>query len=1166
MFQFAHHQSLLIRKLVLLFFLGITNTLYAQRNVILIIADDIGTDYFGCYENHKDTINAPNLNRLLNKGVRFKNATANPICSPTRAGIFTGRYCFRTGVGTSVGDGNANATPLDTNELSLPRLMRLNFQNQIKMAHIGKWHLHQDTPATAMLIPNKMGYDFYSGNFKALVNNYYHWKKITNGSYQMINNYATVETTNDAVSWIKSQSTNPFFLWVSYNAPHEPYHYAPTNLHSFPNLSGTPQDINNNPKPYFMAALEALDTEMGRLLDSLETLQLMDSTDIIFIGDNGSPNEVAQNLDSLLSKGTIYENGVQVPFVISGPSVVNPGRSSDALVNTVDIFATVLELFGFNNWQSYIYPNKPVDTKSIMPIIKNQAQQIRPWNFTEMFNSKSKANDGKAIKNGSYKLLHFNKGKREFYYLPNDSDETNNLLKTTVTDSDFVNYQYLCNEMATLLDSGYALCNAMIDASVVISPITCYGQTTQITPTITGAVAPYTYLWSNGSSQQNLTNVTAGTYTLTVTDNVGQNRQFTYHVTQPDSLTATDSIWNCNKAARSMVTGGVKPYTYLWDNGNTTGAQYNLSAGVYTVTITDQNGCTLSNSISIQTIPLLEVTGNATNVLCNGFNNGSVQTTITGGKWPYNYLWSNGLTTKDAFNLTNATYTLTVTDAVGCKKTTDFIIIETQPETCFFSFTAPECDKFCDGAAQVLSDNTLNGYSFLWSNSATTQSIQNICAGLYTVTISNTNNCTASATAEIKGKNLLQFTANVLPANCPKTKTGRANLIVTNGHSPFTYLWNNIPNGVFSNRLISGFHNISVIDGHGCRYDSTIFIPYLSAPKIIVTVTAVTCNSNQGALLATASNGIPPYSYLWSNGNTTAGISQLSGGTYLVTVTDSLKCKKTLVTQLADTGVVPDKPQPIAGQNNTVCAGTNNVLYQINPVANSIGYHWVIPVNSTLVSGQGTTSIVLNYDSNFVSGTLYAQAFNQCGMGQQRFLTIRSVPAVPSSIIGPVSVCANQNNVLYEILPVPNASSYQWLKPANTQIVSGRGTTNVLLNFQNNGGKVKVMATNVCGNSDAKSLTVNMNCRNGSLQASEIIIMPNPANDIVQVSFVSEQITAYQIEIFDLMGHVLKGQSKMAEIGDNQCNILLADISAGIYFVKISIGNETLISKLVIEK
>jgi arylsulfatase A-like enzyme len=485
----------LLKTFILLNFILISINVNAQRNVILIIADDIGTDYFGCYENFKDTINAPNISRLLSKGIRFKNATANPICSPTRAGIFTGRYCFRTGVGTSVGDGNPNATPLDTSELSLPRLMRMQFQNQIKMAHVGKWHLHQDTPATAMMIPNLMGYDHYCGNFKALVNNYYKWKKITDGSFQIVNNYATVETTNDAVSWIKTQSAHPFFLWLSYNAPHEPYHYAPTNLHSFPNLSGTPQDIATNPKPYFMAALEAMDTEMGRLFDSLEVMQLMDSTDIIFIGDNGTPNEVAQNLDSLLSKGTIYEHGVQVPFIIAGPSVVDPGRSSDALVNTVDLFATIVELFGFNNWQQYISPNRPVDSKSIMPVIKNTANQIRPWGFTEMFNSKSKANDGKAIKNTSYKLLHFNKGKREFYYLPNDSDEINNLLKTTVTDSDFVNYQYLCNEMALLLDSGYALCDAMLQATAIINPIACYGQTTSITPTISGAIPPYNYLW-----------------------------------------------------------------------------------------------------------------------------------------------------------------------------------------------------------------------------------------------------------------------------------------------------------------------------------------------------------------------------------------------------------------------------------------------------------------------------------------------------------------------------------------------------------------------------------------------------------------------------------------------------------------------------------------------
>jgi arylsulfatase A-like enzyme len=181
---------------------------HAQRNVILIIADDLGLDYCGFYENHGDTVNMPNIRRLLAKSVRFTNAMSNPYCSATRAGILTGRYGFRTGVGGIVGD---IQPPLDTSEMSIPRLLNINAPNAVATALIGKWHLHLDTPATNLLIPNLMGFDYFSGNFKA-GHNYFYWSKITNGVSQPITNYATTETTNDAINWINSQdSSKPFF-------------------------------------------------------------------------------------------------------------------------------------------------------------------------------------------------------------------------------------------------------------------------------------------------------------------------------------------------------------------------------------------------------------------------------------------------------------------------------------------------------------------------------------------------------------------------------------------------------------------------------------------------------------------------------------------------------------------------------------------------------------------------------------------------------------------------------------------------------------------------------------------------------------------------------------------------------------------------------------------
>ena len=422
----------------------------AQRNVILIIADDLGSDYCGFQENHLDTASMPNVRKLLARGVRFRNAWSNPVCSPTRAGMLTGRYSFRTGVGDALDGSGVGA--LDTAEISIPKLLNKFNPNGIAKANIGKWHLQEAMPVSNLLNPNKMGYDYFEGGFLGQIPSYTNWTKITNGVSSTVTTYATTEQTNNAISWIKAQQSKPFFLWLAYNAPHTPFHLPPANLHNYTTLSGTTADITANPKSYYKAAIQAMDKEIGRLFDSLQVLQKWDNTDIIFIGDNGDPGQVAQNTGG--AKSTIYQEGVSVPFIISGPSVVNSNRVSSALVNTQDLFATILELFGYMTWQSQIPTIKPVDSKSILPILKNQATDVRPWAFTEVFSTPSVATNGKTMRNKQYKLLDFDNGTQKFYKIDTDSTEDTDLLLRPLNTDASTNYNYLCNEMTTLVGTG----------------------------------------------------------------------------------------------------------------------------------------------------------------------------------------------------------------------------------------------------------------------------------------------------------------------------------------------------------------------------------------------------------------------------------------------------------------------------------------------------------------------------------------------------------------------------------------------------------------------------------------------------------------------------------------------------------------------------------------
>lgn len=434
----------------------------AQQNTVLIIGDDLGADYLGFYPNTGDTAVTPVLRSLLPQAVLFESAWANPLCSPTRAGIFTGKYAFRTGIGSVI----TGSTPqLDTAEMSLAKLLRDYSPQRYATANVGKWHLHTPMPIVRRTFPNYMGYDLYSGNFNGAITDYFNWVRIKNGVLDTVTTYATTQTVNDAIAWLDTLSgTKPFFLWLAFNAPHSPYHKPPDSLISQPGLPGTPAHIAANRPLYFKAAIEAMDTEIGRLLNYLDQNGLRDSTNIIFIGDNGNDRPVAQISDTTHLKGSVYEYGVHVPMFVSGPSVVDPGRTNISPVSTTDLFATILELSGFTNWYNYIPASRlPIDARSLMPIIRNDSSGIRNWIFTEVFTIPALASDAKAIRDTTFKLIRFDNGAEEFYNVVLDSMEQQNLPVQFLDSIELYHYNTLCNELNALV--GSPLCQTVVSSA-----------------------------------------------------------------------------------------------------------------------------------------------------------------------------------------------------------------------------------------------------------------------------------------------------------------------------------------------------------------------------------------------------------------------------------------------------------------------------------------------------------------------------------------------------------------------------------------------------------------------------------------------------------------------------------------------------------------------------
>ena len=394
-----------------------------RSNILLIIADDLGNDKIGVYGEGDDSTRplTPNIDALAFEGVRFTNAYSNPTCSSTRATLLTGRYGFRTGIGKNT----AHITDrfgLSLEEISIPEMLDLAGSGY-DHSHMGKWHL--STIRTGGVKGALMhGFRWSAGcpsNFHYCDCNYFKWEKQINADLVWTTVYATTDTTNDAISRANSMS-EPWFIWVAYNAPHEPFHHAPDDLHTRPHAAD--DDVSR-----YATMVEAMDTEIGRLLSSIEP-RIVENTTIIFLGDNGTPGRVTvPPFDPQRAKATLYEGGVNVPFIVAGPAVPpsSRGRISTALVNTTDVFATVADIGGVNLAEA-LPPELVLDSVSVLPLLVDPAgATVREYAFVEHFrpNGHGPHRRGRrAIRDGRWKLMQWQRRssplfRSEFYDLSN---------------------------------------------------------------------------------------------------------------------------------------------------------------------------------------------------------------------------------------------------------------------------------------------------------------------------------------------------------------------------------------------------------------------------------------------------------------------------------------------------------------------------------------------------------------------------------------------------------------------------------------------------------------------------------------------------------------------------------------------------------------------------
>ena len=291
----------------------------AQDNVLLIVLDDVGVDYVGCYGEAAHPANTPNIDALADQGVLFRNFWTAPVCSATRAQVQTGRFGYRTGVGHVVTKNHG----LPKQELVLPEVFERRDDLGHTTAAFGKWHLG-NAALGGVYAPNLAGYRHFEGT-RANLNqpqDYYSWEHIANGVVTQSEDYATTRTVDDFLGW-HGQVSGPWFAYVAFHAAHQPFHRPPDHLHTLDLPDGDPR---HDPVPFYRATIESVDTEIGRLLAGLG--EELEETHVVLLGDNGTPGQVslAPFLPSH-AKQTPYEGGLNVPLIVSGPAVHDTGSA-----------------------------------------------------------------------------------------------------------------------------------------------------------------------------------------------------------------------------------------------------------------------------------------------------------------------------------------------------------------------------------------------------------------------------------------------------------------------------------------------------------------------------------------------------------------------------------------------------------------------------------------------------------------------------------------------------------------------------------------------------------------------------------------------------------------------------------------------------------------------
>jgi len=616
---------------------------------------------------------------------------------------------------------------------------------------------------------------------------------------------------------------------------------------------------------------------------------------------------------------------------------------------------------------------------------------------------------------------------------------------------------------------------------------------------VVNGTEPFSFAWSpNVGTTDTIENLAAGDYQVTVTDADGCSDVASVTITEDSVLQATTTVFanvscagNTDGIAKVYALFGSGGYTYEWDNGETTDSVSNLSVGIHEVTVTDIAGCdTIVSVVITEPIKLTADIYDFTHVLCTGDSIGIAKAKGINGTPDYTFEWSSKETDSIAKALKAGWSYVKVTDANGCSATDSVFLLDTMPKLVITDIdtTFSSCG-IADGFASVKANGGEGTYSYAWSNGVNNDTIENILAGSYTITVTDGFECAEDSTIVISDTSSVTIDSvaitNVMCGSC----TGSMEVItVSNGTPDYTYEWSNGSSiALAENLCVDSVYTVTVTDALGCNtvWSDTIISGNGANGEFIDTALISCAGLADGKVTYSMSGGLPPYKYIWSNGDTLATADSLSAGKYYVTVTDA-NCS--YVDSIVFTN--PTELQLGFTVTNATCYGLTNgsVAVESNNGITIDALQWANGISDTIVKnvGVGYYSVTATYN-----GT--CTFIDSAQVTQPSRITVKTEETIAAS-------CGNSDGQLVvTALGGKGILSFNWKIVGDSDSVLIGHTKDTLSNIGINAYQVSVTDENLCQTISSPILLSNQGSINLAVDSISHLTCPGVPTGAIRI-------------------------------------------------------------------